>query len=262
MTDRWMIHGTEFENCPCAWGCPCQFGAKSTHGHCEALMGGHIEEGNFNDTSLDGLDWVVLMYWPGEVARGQRHAAGHHRRTGGSGSARSSAQDPAWRVDHPRSDAFLHVQQHDVDRAGHAVRTHRTVDRCRSANGQPHDRRAGRVTRDATPQAVERRIAEEDPPQYAGRAALSLCRDGQRQHHSAGGNRARLQGQLLPVQRSAHEPGRTDPLTTSWVWRHRDRLAVLTGLAGITVAAWVYVVVTARRMATGSAGMGSHRWRR
>jgi hypothetical protein len=33
-------------------------------------MCGHIEEGNFNDTNLDGLDWAVLMYWPGEVAEG------------------------------------------------------------------------------------------------------------------------------------------------------------------------------------------------
>jgi predicted metal-binding membrane protein len=32
---------------------------------------------------------------------------------------------------------------------------------------------------------------------------------------------------------------------------------VLGGLGGITVAAWVYVVLAARRMATGSAGMGS-----
>jgi hypothetical protein len=49
MADRWMIRGTEFENCNCAWGCPCQFGAKSTQGHCEAFMAGHIEEGSFND---------------------------------------------------------------------------------------------------------------------------------------------------------------------------------------------------------------------
>ena len=33
-------------------------------------MGGHIEKGNFNDTVLDGLDWVVLMSWPGEVVEG------------------------------------------------------------------------------------------------------------------------------------------------------------------------------------------------
>jgi hypothetical protein len=70
VTDQWMIRGTEFTNCNCAWGCPCQFGAKTTHGHCETVMCGHIEEGNFNDTNLDGLDWAVLMYWPGEVAQG------------------------------------------------------------------------------------------------------------------------------------------------------------------------------------------------
>ena len=70
MADRWMIRGTEFANCNCAWGCPCQFGAKSTHGHCETVMSGHIEEGDFNDTSVDGLDWAALMYWPGEVAEG------------------------------------------------------------------------------------------------------------------------------------------------------------------------------------------------
>ena len=70
MADRWVIHGTEFENCNCAWGCPCQFGAKSTHGRCEAFMCGHIDEGNFNDTNLDGLDWAMLMSWPREVAEG------------------------------------------------------------------------------------------------------------------------------------------------------------------------------------------------
>jgi hypothetical protein len=70
VTDEWTIHGTEFENCICAWGCPCQFGAKSTHGRCEAFMCGHIEQGNFNDTSLDGLDWASLMSWPGEVHEG------------------------------------------------------------------------------------------------------------------------------------------------------------------------------------------------
>lgn len=33
-------------------------------------MCGHIEQGNFNDTNLDGLDWAVLMSWPGEVVEG------------------------------------------------------------------------------------------------------------------------------------------------------------------------------------------------
>jgi hypothetical protein len=33
-------------------------------------MGGHIEEGNFNETNLDGLEYAVLMSWPGEVVEG------------------------------------------------------------------------------------------------------------------------------------------------------------------------------------------------
>ncbi|MEU6185872.1 DUF1326 domain-containing protein [Nocardia sp. NPDC047038] len=70
MADRWMIRGTEFANCTCDWGCPCQFGAKSTHGYCAEMMCGHIEEGYFNHTKLDGLDWAVLLSWPGEVADG------------------------------------------------------------------------------------------------------------------------------------------------------------------------------------------------
>jgi len=70
MADEWMIRGTEFVNCNCAWGCPCQFGSKTTHGHCEAVVAGHIEEGNFNETKLDGLNWAFLAYWPGEIAEG------------------------------------------------------------------------------------------------------------------------------------------------------------------------------------------------
>lgn len=70
MADRWMIRGTEFTNCNCDWGCPCQFGAKSTHGHCETAMCGHIEQGTFNETDIGGLNWAMFMYWPGEVAEG------------------------------------------------------------------------------------------------------------------------------------------------------------------------------------------------
>jgi hypothetical protein len=70
MGDRWMVRGMEFANCNCNWGCPCQFGAPTTYGNCEALVCGHLEEGHFNETSLDGLDWALLLYWPGEIAQG------------------------------------------------------------------------------------------------------------------------------------------------------------------------------------------------
>ena len=70
MADKWMINGMEFGNCNCAAGCPCQFSSPSTHGFCEAVVGGHIMEGHFNDTSLNGLNWVLLVQWPGEIAAG------------------------------------------------------------------------------------------------------------------------------------------------------------------------------------------------
>jgi hypothetical protein len=70
MTDTWTLRGVEYANCNCNWGCPCQFGSPTTHGHCEAVVTGHIEEGSLNDTSLDGLDWALLLYWPGEIAQG------------------------------------------------------------------------------------------------------------------------------------------------------------------------------------------------
>jgi len=65
-----MLRGTEYGNCNCDWGCPCQFGAPTTYGNCEAVIGGHIEEGYFGDTRLDGLDWVMTVWWPGEIAAG------------------------------------------------------------------------------------------------------------------------------------------------------------------------------------------------
>jgi hypothetical protein len=34
------------------------------------MVTGHIEEGSFNDAKLDGLDWALLLYWPGEIAQG------------------------------------------------------------------------------------------------------------------------------------------------------------------------------------------------
>ncbi len=70
MSDKWMIRGTEYTNCNCDYGCPCQFGSPTTHGKCEAIIGGIIEEGYFNDTKLDGLKWVIVIKWPGEIAAG------------------------------------------------------------------------------------------------------------------------------------------------------------------------------------------------
>ena len=70
MTDQWMLRGVGYANCNCAYGCPCQFTSKTTNGFCEAMAAGRIDEGYFNDTRLDGLNYVLLLQWPGEVAEG------------------------------------------------------------------------------------------------------------------------------------------------------------------------------------------------
>jgi hypothetical protein len=70
MPDQWMIRGTQFANCNCAWGCPCQFNSPTTNGYCEAIEAAYIEEGHFNDVRLDGLHVVTLVQWPGEIADG------------------------------------------------------------------------------------------------------------------------------------------------------------------------------------------------
>jgi hypothetical protein len=70
MAAQWTIRGKEYANCNCNYGCPCQFNSPTTYGNCEGIIAGHIEEGNFGDTRLDGLDWTMCFWWPGEIAAG------------------------------------------------------------------------------------------------------------------------------------------------------------------------------------------------
>ena len=53
MSDQWTLHGVEFSNCD--YGCPCQFNAPTTYGLCKTVGSLRIDEGNFNDISLDGV---------------------------------------------------------------------------------------------------------------------------------------------------------------------------------------------------------------
>jgi hypothetical protein len=67
---QWRVRATEFGNCNCSYGCPCQFNALPTHGYCEAAVAWRIEEGHFGDVPLDGLRMVALYQWPGPVHEG------------------------------------------------------------------------------------------------------------------------------------------------------------------------------------------------
>lgn len=67
---EWRIAGEEIAHCNCAWGCPCQFNANPTTGHCEAVIAWEIREGRFGDTSLDGVRFARLYHWPGAIHEG------------------------------------------------------------------------------------------------------------------------------------------------------------------------------------------------
>jgi hypothetical protein len=66
----WRMKGQYLKNCSCAFGCPCDFNARPTDGHCEGMAGMHIEEGHFGDVRLDGLRWAANYYWPGALHEG------------------------------------------------------------------------------------------------------------------------------------------------------------------------------------------------
>jgi hypothetical protein len=66
---NWEIKGREFGNCNCSYGCPCQFNALPTHGHCRGLAVLDIEEGFHGTTRLDGLKAAAIFRWPGPISR-------------------------------------------------------------------------------------------------------------------------------------------------------------------------------------------------
>jgi hypothetical protein len=66
----WRIRGQEVGSCNCDWGCPCQFNAPPTTGHCEGLAAYEIQEGQYGDTSLDGVRFAGIFYWPGRIDEG------------------------------------------------------------------------------------------------------------------------------------------------------------------------------------------------
>lgn len=73
MTD-WSFKGREFVHCNCAYGCPCQFNALPTHGHCQAVAGFVIDQGNHGGTRLDGLAAAMVLKWPGPIHEGHGEA--------------------------------------------------------------------------------------------------------------------------------------------------------------------------------------------
>lgn len=75
MSDNWELRGYYVMACNCDYGCPCNFNARPTPGHCEGVMGFVAEEGRFGSTDIGGVQGAVLAKWPGAIHEGNGVAA-------------------------------------------------------------------------------------------------------------------------------------------------------------------------------------------
>ena len=67
----WHIAGDWFDNCSCAVACPCTFAQPPDNGYCDSVLFCHIREGHFGDINLDGLSFVRVGRWEGNLWAGQ-----------------------------------------------------------------------------------------------------------------------------------------------------------------------------------------------
>ena len=67
---KWAMQGTLLQGCNCDYGCPCNFNARPTYGHCEGTWSGFIDQGNYGDTSLAGLNFTMIGDWPAAIHEG------------------------------------------------------------------------------------------------------------------------------------------------------------------------------------------------
>jgi hypothetical protein len=70
MNNQWSLQGEYLESCSCKDSCPCLFMGPPTEAGCAALVGWHIDTGQFDNTSLNGLNVVVALHSPGHMAEG------------------------------------------------------------------------------------------------------------------------------------------------------------------------------------------------
>ena len=71
----WHVIGDWFDNCSCAVACPCTFGQPPDNGFCESVLFWHIERGHYGDVSLDGLSFVRVSRWEGDLWAGKAKCA-------------------------------------------------------------------------------------------------------------------------------------------------------------------------------------------
>jgi hypothetical protein len=73
---KWKLSGDYFENCNCNVVCPCLVSpnapltARPSHGVCDVALVFHIDNGSYDNVSLEGLNVAVIVHTPGPMAEG------------------------------------------------------------------------------------------------------------------------------------------------------------------------------------------------
>ncbi len=63
----WNVRGSYFESCNCEAACPCVFLSAPTTGDCTVLIAWHIETGEHEGVTLDGLNVALAVDSPGHM---------------------------------------------------------------------------------------------------------------------------------------------------------------------------------------------------
>jgi len=71
----WHVAGDWFDNCSCAVACPCTFAQPPDNGFCESVLFWHIQRGQYGDVNLDGLSFVRVGRWEGDLWAGKAKGA-------------------------------------------------------------------------------------------------------------------------------------------------------------------------------------------
>src|SRR5829696_2789024 len=71
------VTGTVLIACNCDWGCPCNFQARPSRGHCEGGWLWMFDQGQVDHVGVDGLGVALFAKWPGAIHEGGGHAASY-----------------------------------------------------------------------------------------------------------------------------------------------------------------------------------------
>jgi hypothetical protein len=66
----WKLNGDVLIACNCDWGCPCNFNARPSRGHCEGGWIWVIQQGHVDNVRLDGLGAALFADWPAAIHEG------------------------------------------------------------------------------------------------------------------------------------------------------------------------------------------------